>query len=87
MSNSQAAVEVKPKAPAKGKIDYSLGPPPVQVNPAWCKACNLCIALCPKSVLEPDINGKPVVARAEDCSQCGFCWTHCPDFAIASNYR
>ncbi|UCC45861.1 MAG: 2-ketoglutarate ferredoxin oxidoreductase subunit delta [Candidatus Zixiibacteriota bacterium] len=54
---------------------------------AWCKACNICIALCPKQVFEPDRDGKPIQARAEDCNQCTICWVHCPDLAITSNYK
>lgn len=58
---------------------------PISINMAWCKGCDICSALCPKCVLEPDYNRKPVVAHPEECSQCGICWMHCPDFAITSN--
>lgn len=86
MTESQAA---KPATKKKGKskYDYSNGPPPLEINLTWCKACNICIALCPTQVFEPDSDGKPVQARVEDCTQCTICWTHCPDFAITSNYK
>lgn len=58
---------------------------PLTINKAWCKGCDICSALCPRCVLEPDRERKPVVAHPEECTQCGICWLHCPDFAITSN--
>jgi 2-oxoglutarate ferredoxin oxidoreductase subunit delta len=63
------------------------GAPPLNVFLHWCKACNVCIVLCPQKVLEPDRDGKPVLAHPEKCTQCAICWLHCPDFAITSNYK
>ena len=63
------------------------GLPPLNIFLHWCKACNICIAFCPQKVLEPDRDGKPVVAHPEKCTQCAICWLHCPDFAITSNYK
>lgn len=60
---------------------------PLEINLSWCKACNLCIVLCPKQVFEPDSDGKPIQARPEDCNQCTICWLHCPDFAITSTVK
>ncbi|MEW6522560.1 MAG: 4Fe-4S dicluster domain-containing protein [Bacillota bacterium] len=54
----------------------------VLVDPAWCKACSICIAFCPRQVLEADESGKALVARPEDCSGCRLCELRCPDFAI-----
>ena len=87
MNKSSAVVETKTRVIKKSKIDYSQGPAPVSVNQAWCKACNICISLCPQDVLAPDADGKPVVVQGENCIQCGACWMHCPDFAIKSNYK
>jgi len=71
----------------KNKYNYEGGLPPLNIFLHWCKACNICIALCPQKVLEPDRDGKPVLAHPEECTQCAICWTHCPDFAITSNYK
>ena len=60
---------------------------PLSINMTWCKACNLCIAMCPKQVFEPNRDGKPIQARPESCTQCTICWVHCPDFAITSNVK
>ena len=83
---SPAGPNVK-KPAAQTKYDYSKGPDPLNINMAWCKACNLCIALCPQQVFEPDRDGKPIQARKENCTQCTICWVHCPDLAITSNYK
>lgn len=60
---------------------------PITINRDWCKACDICSALCPRCVIEPDWERKPVLVHPEGCTQCGVCWTHCPDFAITSNSR
>ncbi|HOB42823.1 MAG: 4Fe-4S binding protein [Bacillota bacterium] len=55
---------------------------PVLVRQEWCKGCGICIAMCPKKVLEAAADGKVVVARPEDCIKCETCEIMCPDFAI-----
>jgi len=74
--------EVKPVG--KNKYNFSKDNLPLAINLGWCKACNLCIALCPTQVFEPDRDGKPIQARPDACTQCTICWVHCPDFAIVS---
>ncbi len=87
MTDQGGAGDATTKPAPKSKFDYSKGPLPLNINLSWCKACNICIALCPTAVFEPDRDGKPVQARPEACTQCTICWTHCPDFAITSNYK
>jgi len=48
----------------------------------WCKSCSICLNLCPAKVFEMGSDGKPVVVNPEQCTMCGLCETHCPDFAI-----
>ncbi len=54
-----------------------------------CKGCGLCVAACPKKVLQmarAALNQKGYhpaeVARPEDCIGCAFCFQMCPDCAI-----
>ena len=56
-----------------------------------CKGCGLCVAACPKGVLEigKEMNTKgyfpAVQVRPEDCVFCAICCTMCPDVAITIN--
>lgn len=54
----------------------------LEINSQWCKGCNICVAFCPRGVLELDSLGKAVAARIEDCVFCGECEIRCPDLAI-----
>jgi len=55
-----------------------------------CKGCGYCIAYCPREVLEfsAGYNAKgyhpPQVKKPDDCVNCHYCETICPDFAIYS---
>ena len=60
---------------------------PVEVDLVLCKACGICIELCPEKVFDVDKAGIPVVARPADCTQCLICELHCPDFAIEVKRR
>jgi len=52
------------------------------INREWCKGCGICVAMCPKHVLELDSKDKAVAARPEDCIACQLCEEICPDLAI-----
>lgn len=54
----------------------------LKINKDWCKGCRICVALCPKQVLELSANEKAVVVRPEDCICCRLCELRCPDLAI-----
>ncbi|HBF42840.1 MAG TPA: 4Fe-4S ferredoxin [Desulfobacteraceae bacterium] len=54
----------------------------VIINREWCKGCGICVAFCPKEVLEMDEEDKPLWAHPEDCINCGLCELRCPDIAI-----
>lgn len=62
---------------------------PVWVNESRCKACDLCVSVCPSGTLgmqldEHKVLGKIVkVIHPESCIGCMDCELHCPDFAIA----
>jgi 2-oxoglutarate ferredoxin oxidoreductase subunit delta len=60
---------------------------PVQLDLTLCKACGICIELCPDKVFDRDKLGYPVISRPDDCSQCLLCELHCPDFALEVKRR
>ncbi len=61
----------------------------IVINPDYCKGCNICVAFCPKKVLQPSdhINSKgytvPEAVHLDGCTQCQLCEIACPDLAIA----
>lgn len=54
----------------------------IVVDLGLCKACGICISLCPTHVFDADDAGQAVAVRPEDCTVCRLCEWHCPDFAI-----
>ncbi|MBN2185582.1 MAG: 4Fe-4S binding protein [Candidatus Krumholzibacteriota bacterium] len=56
-------------------------PAVITVKPEWCKGCGICVAFCPKDVLEME-GGTAKVLRPDDCIKCMLCELRCPDFAI-----
>lgn len=54
----------------------------IEINKDWCKGCELCVAFCPRDVLEIGKDRKAKPAREEDCTGCLICELKCPDFAI-----
>ncbi|MGC8718655.1 MAG: 4Fe-4S dicluster domain-containing protein [Thermodesulforhabdaceae bacterium] len=55
----------------------------IDIFRAWCKSCGICAALCPRKCIEIGDDGSPVIVSEERCTGCGWCETHCPDFAIS----
>lgn len=61
----------------------------LEIDPNRCKACRLCIEVCPRKVLglAADLNAKgyhPAAAlHQEKCTACALCALVCPDGAIA----
>ncbi len=53
-----------------------------RINTDWCKGCGICVAFCPKGVLEMDQKDKAVASATEKCIACKLCELRCPDLAI-----
>lgn len=51
------------------------------INNKWCKGCGICVAFCPKNVLEIK-NDKIYITDESKCIHCGQCELRCPDYAI-----
>lgn len=54
----------------------------VEVNPKYCKGCEICVQVCPKDVLVMSDRTKAEAVNVEACTGCMSCEIYCPDFAI-----
>lgn len=66
----------------KHKESTSKEHPIITIFSDWCKSCGICVAFCPKEVLEMDENGRVFAKAPEKCIACHMCEIRCPDFAI-----
>ncbi len=48
----------------------------------YCKSCQLCLKVCPKSVYKINERGQVVVDDDTRCIGCQQCYWICPDFAL-----
>jgi len=61
----------------------------IVINDAWCKGCELCIDVCPRSgvfAVSDEVNSKGYrrirIANLALCTGCQLCELMCPDIAI-----
>jgi glutamate synthase (NADPH/NADH) small chain len=52
------------------------------VNRSWCKACDLCVEVCPSGILALDVSGRITVSDISRCIFCGLCALRCPDYVF-----
>ena len=52
------------------------------VSEERCTACNICVAVCPTNVFEPQPGAPPALARQSDCQTCFMCELYCPEDAL-----
>lgn len=64
------------------------GNQPVWVNTSNCKACDICVSVCPSGVLamqyeiSSTLGAMITIEHPEACIGCSECELSCPDFAI-----
>ena len=64
------------------------GDQPVWINTDNCKACDICVSVCPAGVLamvyadSSTLGAMISIEHPESCIGCGDCELNCPDFAI-----
>jgi 2-oxoglutarate ferredoxin oxidoreductase subunit delta len=54
----------------------------ISIEEKRCKKCGICVAFCPKKVLDIKINSIPTVVNEEECIGCNWCYLRCPEIAI-----
>ena len=78
--------EEGPATPAALSVPAELRPPGgrvrLEIVPAWCKSCDICVKLCPERCLV--LNDERIVELTDPakCTGCRLCEWLCPDFAI-----
>jgi indolepyruvate ferredoxin oxidoreductase beta subunit len=55
----------------------------LQIDPAWCKGCDICTKVCPERCLALDAEHIAYLKTPEACTGCRVCEWLCPDFAIS----
>ncbi len=65
-----------------GALDAGAYVPRLEITPAWCKSCDICVKLCPERCLR--LNDERIVELTDParCTGCRLCEWLCPDFAI-----
>ena len=53
----------------------------IEITAPWCKACDVCVRVCPEGCLRLG-DGVAEVVNADLCTGCRLCERLCPDFAI-----
>ena len=51
------------------------------LNTSWCTGCGICVAFCPRKVLEIQ-HEKVTIVKADECIKCAQCELRCPDYVI-----
>jgi indolepyruvate ferredoxin oxidoreductase beta subunit len=54
----------------------------LEITPAWCKSCDICVKLCPERCLRLNAERIVELAAPDKCTGCRLCEWLCPDFAI-----
>jgi NAD-dependent dihydropyrimidine dehydrogenase PreA subunit len=62
----------------------TISEPTLEINMELCKGCQLCVGICPKSVIaiSEKLNSAsyhPAYYTGEDCTGCGLCFYACPE--------
>ena len=60
----------------------------IEVDPLYCKGCELCVSACPQEVISLDLDHltpkgyHPAYLVTDGCTGCGICALVCPEAAL-----
>jgi indolepyruvate ferredoxin oxidoreductase beta subunit len=54
----------------------------LEIEPTWCKSCDICVKLCPERCLRLNDERIAELTDPAKCTGCRLCEWLCPDFAI-----
>jgi len=77
--NSVPPLEAPVRTPLPAEAGYRAR---LEINPAWCKSCDICVQLCPERCLRLNAERIAELAEPDKCTGCRLCEWLCPDFAI-----
>jgi len=83
-------IAVPPIPSAQSARNASVGFEPLDIAVDRCKGCGLCVAICPKGILELDgstvneLGHHPIrLLDVASCTSCALCARICPDTVFA----
>lgn len=65
----------------KNTLTYLPGVVTLELNPAKCNGCRMCLAVCPHAVFGFE-NKRAYICEKDACMECGACEKNCPEEAI-----
>jgi indolepyruvate ferredoxin oxidoreductase, beta subunit len=72
-------VDMPPQMFTPAGVDYHVR---LEINPVWCKSCDICVKMCPERCLRLNADRIAELAAPDKCTGCRLCEWLCPDFAI-----
>jgi len=84
-------VTSRPTGKGSGMTSKEIVKQEIQVTPqkklvvtvSWCKACGICMELCPREVLgAEEVTRRVILIAPEKCNGCGLCELSCPDYVF-----
>ncbi|MEE8433697.1 MAG: 2-oxoacid:acceptor oxidoreductase family protein [bacterium] len=69
-------------AAAATTAENCAAPVMLEITDAWCKACDICVKMCPERCLVLNGHGSVSLTDESVCTGCRICEMLCPDFAI-----
>jgi len=64
------------------RLEYIQGVTTIELDPAKCNGCRMCIKVCPHPVFGP-LKGSVEILEPDLCIECGACVMNCSERALS----